>query len=93
MTRTVLLLGAVLFLTTGSRVFGAGPSPTPESLRRMASDYYRWRDRNNPVASSSQGLHTWDDRLTDYSARAVGERRKHVADLVGQVRASSSTAS
>ena len=40
----------------------------PDRLRNLASDYYRWRSEQFPVASSDQGLHTWDDRLTDYSA-------------------------
>src|SRR5207342_1655709 len=35
-------------------------------LRRMADDYYSWRNENYPVASSDAGLHTWDSRLTDY---------------------------
>ena len=64
----------------------AAPLTTPESLRRIASDYYRWRDQAYPVASSSQGLHTWDERLADFSAGAVEERRRHVVELLGQVR-------
>ena len=38
------------------------------ALRKMADDYYTWRNENYPVGSSDSGLHTWDDRLTDYSA-------------------------
>src|SRR5918911_1529930 len=62
-------------------------SGTPTSLRRMAAEFYRWRDVNFPVISSDQGLHTWDNRLTDYSAAAIQERRQHVSNLLAQVRA------
>src|SRR5262245_19163261 len=40
---------------------------TADALRKMADDYYAWRNENYPVRSSDAGLHTWDDRLTDYS--------------------------
>src|SRR6185295_19207381 len=55
-------------------------------LRRLASDYYRWRNDQYPVASSGQGLHTWDSRLTDYSEAALAARRARVTALAGQVR-------
>jgi uncharacterized protein (DUF885 family) len=58
----------------------------PDSLRALAQSYYAWRDRNYPVASSDQGLHTWDDRLTDYRMPAVLERRRHVASLLTRVK-------
>ena len=51
---------------------------SPAALRRMAEDYYRWRDEQYPVNSSDQGLHKWDDRLTDYSPAAIQARRQHV---------------
>src|SRR5437867_285659 len=70
MTRAVVLFGAGLMIVSASLVLAA-PLMTPESLRRIASDYYRWRDQAYPVASSSQGLHTWDERLADFSAGAV----------------------
>jgi hypothetical protein len=38
------------------------------------------------VASSGQGLHTWDSRLTDYSEAALAARRARVTALAGQVR-------
>ncbi len=60
---------------------------TPADLRRMADEYYRWRDKNFPVVSSDAGLHTWDDRLTDYSLSAVLARRLYVTDLLNKVRA------
>ena len=87
MTRAFVLLGMGVFVLGASLVMGAAPPATPESLRKLASEYYRWRDQSYPVASSSQGLHTWDDRLADFSAGAIAARKKRVADLLGQVRA------
>lgn len=87
MTRMVVLLGAGLFVLGASVVTGTGSPATSESLRSMASDYYRWRDQSYPVGSSLQGLHTWDDRLADFAPRAVEARRQRVAELLGQVRA------
>ena len=60
---------------------------TPDSLRALAQSYYAWRDASSPVASSDQGLHTWDDRLTDYRMPAVLGRRQYVERLLAQVKA------
>ena len=87
MTRAVLLMGAAVFVLGAVRATGAVPAATPEALRKLATEYYGWRDQSYPVSSSSQGLHTWDDRLADFSSGAVAARRKRVADLVAQVRA------
>lgn len=57
----------------------------PAALRALARDYYAWNHFNDPVGSSSQGLHTWDDRLSDPAAFA--DRRRHVAALLAQVKA------
>jgi len=59
---------------------------TPADLRRMADEYYRWRNQNFPTSSSDMGLHTWDDKLTDYSLSGVLARRLYVTDLVNKVR-------
>jgi uncharacterized protein (DUF885 family) len=64
----------------------------PGDLRRVASEYYRWRNERYPVASSDQGLHTWDSRLTDYAPAAVAARRERVSALTVQVRAMDSSA-
>jgi uncharacterized protein (DUF885 family) len=56
-------------------------------LRQMAADYYAWRNENSPVRSSDLGLHTWDDRLTDYSPAKMAERAQHVHALLEKVRA------
>jgi uncharacterized protein (DUF885 family) len=59
----------------------------PAEFRRLASSYYIWRNLQYPVLSSDQGLHTGDTRLTDYSGDAIAARRRHVAELITQVRA------
>ena len=62
-------------------------SGTAATLRKLADDYYAWRNENYPVRSSEAGLHTWDNRLTDYSAGKMAERAAYVRQLLDQVRA------
>jgi uncharacterized protein (DUF885 family) len=57
------------------------------ALHKMAKDYYAWRNENYPVRSSDAGLHTWDDRLTDYSPAKITEREQYIRSLLGKVRA------
>ena len=56
------------------------------TLLKLADDYYAWRNENYPVRSSEAGLHTWDDRLTDYSPAKIAERAQHVRSLLDNVR-------
>src|SRR2546425_13344061 len=60
---------------------------SPAELRRLADDYYNWRNQNYPVASSDAGLHTWDHKLTDYALSALLARRLHVKEVLAKVRA------
>jgi len=64
-----------------------GADATPAALHKMANDYYAWRNENYPVRSSDAGLHTWDDRLADYSPAKIAERARHVRSLLEKVRA------
>jgi uncharacterized protein (DUF885 family) len=57
------------------------------ALHKLANDYYNWRNENDPVSSSSAGLHTWDDRLADFSPAKIAERARHVRALLDKVRA------
>ncbi len=67
---------------------GQAPTPaTPATLHSLARAYYAWRDSSYPVGASDQGLHTWDDRLTNYSLPAIQARRRHVVNLLARVRA------
>src|SRR5947207_1739490 len=62
-------------------------SAAPAALHKLADDYYAWRNENYPVRSSDAGLHTWDDRLTDYSPGKIAERAQHVRSLLDKLRA------
>ena len=57
------------------------------TLRKMAEEFYTWRNENFPVFSSDSGLHTWDNRLTDYSPAKIAERSQHIRMLLERVRA------
>jgi uncharacterized protein (DUF885 family) len=57
------------------------------ALHTLANDYYNWRNENDPVSSSNAGLHTWDDRLADFSPGKIAERAQHVRALLDKVRA------
>jgi uncharacterized protein (DUF885 family) len=59
----------------------------PAALTKVAGEYYAWRNENNPVQSSEAGLHTWDNRLTDYSPAKIEERAQHEHALLEQIRA------
>src|SRR5438132_11862493 len=63
------------------------PTAAIATLHKLADDYYAWRNENYPVRSSEAGLHTWDDRLTDYSAVKIAEHAQHVRSLLEKVRA------
>jgi uncharacterized protein (DUF885 family) len=62
-------------------------SNSPAVLRRLADDYYNWRNENYPVQSSDAGLHTWDAKLTDYSPAAIAARRARIFNLLSRVKA------
>src|SRR5213592_4499057 len=81
---TQLLISCAVMFCSLSAALAQQPK-TPADLRKLADDYYTWRNQNYPVASSDAGLHTWDTRLTDYSPAAITARRAHVANLLAQV--------
>jgi uncharacterized protein (DUF885 family) len=81
LTISFLIVGIIMIPTLAQN-----PS-TPANLRRLADDYYNWRNQNYPVASSDAGLHTWDNRLTDYSLSALLARRLHVKEVLAKVKA------
>jgi uncharacterized protein (DUF885 family) len=82
----MMLLGMVGPMAYGQGASGgAGGGDPAAKLRDLAHAYYQWRNENDPVSSSDRGLHTWDDRLGDYSEKAIAARRKHVAEVLGQL--------
>ena len=83
---TLLVIScAVMFCFFGP--IQAQEPKTPADLRKLADDYYAWRNQNYPVASSDAGLHTWDNKLTDYALSAVLMRRLHVKEVLAKVQA------
>jgi len=56
------------------------------ALRKLADDYYNWRNENDPTSSTQAGLHTWDDKLVDYSPAKIADRAQHVRALLDKVR-------
>src|ERR1700704_5320019 len=82
-----LFLAALAIMITSTSSTSAQDPKTPADLHRLADDYYNWRNQNYPVASSDAGLHTWDNKLTDYSLSALLSRRLHVKEILGKVQA------
>src|SRR6187549_2301950 len=86
--KTVLMFVATCALLSASAISSLGQQPkTPADLHKLASNYYSWRNQNYPVAASDAGLHTWDNKLTDYALSAVLMRRLEVKEVLGKVRA------
>ncbi|HWW21707.1 MAG TPA: DUF885 domain-containing protein [Steroidobacteraceae bacterium] len=56
----------------------------PADLRKIAHDYYQWRDAAYPVATSGLGDHRFDSRLTDYRMSEITARRQHISELIAQ---------
>ncbi len=79
-------LAGLVLLATATPADAQSAHMSPAELHKLASQYYEWRNQQFPVASSNEGLHTWDDRLTDYSAAAIEQRSQHVREVLGQVR-------
>src|SRR6266480_2775319 len=82
-----LFLTTLAIMTLSSSLLMAQDPKTPADLQRLAQDYYNWRNQNYPVFSSDAGLHSWDDKLTDYSLSSLLDRRLHVKEVLGKVRA------
>src|ERR1700704_2389798 len=80
----LLLITCALMSVTAGSTLAQNPT-TPADLRKVANDYYNWRNQNYPVFSSDNGLHTWDNRLTDYSLSSILARRLHIKELLGKV--------
>jgi uncharacterized protein (DUF885 family) len=79
-----LLCLVIVILTTATT---NAQSASPADLRKLADDYYNWRNQQFPVASSDAGLHTWDNKLTDYGLSALLARRLHVKEVLAKVKA------
>ena len=89
MKRFILVLFTFAILSCSFASSSAQQPKTPQDLQKLAADYYNWRNQNFPVASSDAGLHTWDNRLTDYSLASVLARRLEAKELLAKVDAMS----
>src|SRR3954462_3303400 len=80
-----------LAVFSAATIFAQPPATKPgndiAALRKMADEFYAWRNENFPVFSSEAGLHTWDNRLTDYAPAKISERNQRVRKLLDHVRA------
>jgi uncharacterized protein (DUF885 family) len=83
----ILCLASCALIVLSANSSTAQKSTTPADLRQMAADHYNWRNQNFPVFSSDAGLHTWDNRLTDFSLSAVLARRLQAKELLAKVEA------
>src|SRR5258708_24040406 len=81
------LPGILLMLFLATMTASAQANATPADLHTLAGDYYNWRNQKYPVASSDAGLHTWDDKLTDYGLSALLARRLHAKEVLVKVKA------
>jgi uncharacterized protein (DUF885 family) len=90
MKLSILLVACTLLCISSSTSQAQSPK-TPAELRKMAADYYQWRNENFPVVSSDAGLHTWDNRLTDYSLSSILSRRLQAQELLSKVQAINTT--
>ncbi|HEV8332930.1 MAG TPA: DUF885 domain-containing protein [Steroidobacteraceae bacterium] len=79
--RTVRMLVA-----TAATLWALNAAADPAELRKLAHDYYQWRDAAYPTATSGQGDHRYDDRLTDFSPAALNARQTHVSELLQTVK-------
>jgi uncharacterized protein (DUF885 family) len=82
----LLVISYAMMICSVSTAHGQQPK-TPADLRKLADDYYKWRNENYPVSSSDAGLHTWDNKLTDYALSAILMRRLQVKELLEKVNA------
>jgi uncharacterized protein (DUF885 family) len=73
--------------TTPAISTGTSRSTDVALLHKLADDYYSWRNENYPVQSSEAALHTWDDRLTDYTPAKIAERAQRARAWLEKVRA------
>lgn len=83
-TRILRLLVAAV-----AALWGLSAGADPAELRKLAHEHYEWRDASYPIATSGLGNHRYDDRLTDYSPRAIQEYRTHTSELLAKVQAMS----
>jgi uncharacterized protein (DUF885 family) len=83
----LILLSACVAIIATANTTRAQANAAPAEMRKLADDYYNWRNQQFPVASSDAGLHTWDNKLTDYGLSALLARRLHIKEVLAKVKA------
>src|SRR5438874_2893256 len=83
----IIVFVVSVIVMTSANPTRAQANASPADLRKLADDYYNWRNQQFPVASSDAGLHTWDNKLTDYRLSPLLARRLHVKEILKQVNA------
>jgi uncharacterized protein (DUF885 family) len=83
--KSVIAFSVCSIMMFSATVTNPQSNVSPSTLHRLAAEYYNWRNQNYPVASSDAGLHTWDNKLTDYAPAAIAARRGRVVSLLAQV--------
>jgi uncharacterized protein (DUF885 family) len=85
MTMTIAARTVRMLVATGAMLWALNAAADPAELRKLAHEYYQWRDAAYPTATSAQGEHRYDDRLTDFSPAALNARQTHVSELLRTV--------
>ncbi len=85
--KSMIWIAVVLACGLPALSWGEGVAGGPGRLRALAHDYYQWALEDQPVASSHEGLHTWDGRLADYSPAAVRARHEKAHALMAEIAA------
>jgi uncharacterized protein (DUF885 family) len=85
MTMTIATRTVRMLVATGAMLWALNAAADPAELRKLAHEYYQWRDAAYPTATSAQGEHRYDDRLTDFSPAALNARQTHVSELLRTV--------
>ena len=78
--RTSLVLAALVFGLTASAT-----ARDQASFERLAGDILNTFQEFYPVQATAKGIHTYDDRLTDYSSGAVRKMRDKLTDYTKEL--------
>jgi uncharacterized protein (DUF885 family) len=66
-------------------LFSLQAAADPAQFRKIAHEYFQWRDTAYPVATSGAGDHRFDTRLAGYKMSEVLQRRQHVSGLLKEL--------
>ncbi|HEY5801153.1 MAG TPA: DUF885 domain-containing protein, partial [Burkholderiaceae bacterium] len=64
----------------------ASATPAAKQLHALLNDHWEWTRREFPEASTAQGDHRYNDRLTDLSPEAVAKRKQKQAEFYARLK-------